>query len=105
LVAIPPFVLSLKVGSRIICASFVAFACTGRSPVPYPFGLSVVDLLLSVEPVGIYTLLEFEILFKVDKSLLDAFFYTNFQNLLISFLCLSFNVLTRRLDTEFPWSF
>jgi len=78
LVTIPPFILSLKVGSRVVCASFMTLACTGRSPVPDPFSISVVCLFSSVEPVGIYTLLKLEVFLDMNKSLLNTFFYTDF---------------------------
>lgn len=65
----------------------------------------MVHLSSCVELVSIYTLLELEILFDVDESLLHAFLDSELQDLRVAFLSLSLDILASRLDAKLPRPF
>ena len=58
-----------------------------------------------VELVSIYTLLELEILFDVDKSLFHAFLDSELHDLFVACRSVALDILTSWLDAELPRPF
>jgi len=104
LVAIPPLILLLDVGVRMVGSSFVTFTDARKSMDPGSDCSGMLHLLSSIESVCIYGLLDLEILLYIDETFFHAALRSELQDLKVACLSVALDILASGLDSELPWS-
>lgn len=105
MIAIPPLVLLLEVGVRMVGSSFVTFTDARGTMDPGSDCSGMLHLLSSIESVCIYGLLDLEILLDIDETFFHAALRSELQDLKVACLSVALDILASGLDSELPGSF